>query len=308
MTASTFLFRDLISIKDLSRDDVLHILDLAHQLRNHPEPELLKGKILGTCFFEPSTRTRLSFESAMLRLGGQVIGFSDVSTTSARKGESLYDSMKMLEAYADIITIRHPLEGAAQRAADAVSIPVINAGDGTNQHPTQTLLDLFTIQECQRSLDDLHVAMVGDLKHGRTVHSLAQACAHFNIRLYLVAPSELEMPAFVCDTLSNSGVRFSFHRTIEEILPRTDILYMTRIQEERFSNRMEYERLQRTFVVTPELLQNAKPNLKVLHPLPRKEEIDTRVDNTPFAYYFEQARNGLYIRQALLALLLGKKD
>lgn len=307
ITETTFLSRDLITIDSLSKDDIIQILDVAAELKSNPQPNLLQGQILASCFFEPSTRTRLSFEAAMHRLGGSVIGFSEGDITSTKKGESLKDSMKMMEYYSDIIVIRHPLAGSAQCAADTVSIPVVNAGDGSNEHPTQTLLDLFTIRECYGSLDELSIAMVGDLKHGRTVHSLARACQHFNIRLFFVSPASLEMPKYVCDELREKGVKYSFHHTLEEVLPRVDILYMTRIQEERFPSRESYEQVKDAIALTPELLKQGKDQLKVLHPLPRLSEIPCSIDSTPHAHYFQQAENGLYVRQALLVLLLRRE-
>lgn len=305
---NNFLNHDVIAISDFSRDEILHLLHHAKELKTHPQPNLLRGKILGSCFFEPSTRTRLSFDAAMYRLGGSVIGFSDPEMTSTRKGESLHDSMKMLEHYADVVVIRHPLEGSAQLAADSIDIPVINAGDGANQHPTQTFLDLFSIQECQGKLDGLAIAMVGDLKNGRTVHSLAQALIPFDSRLYFVSPSSLEMPKAICDELREKRVKFSFHKTLKEIIHKLDILYMTRIQEERFNHHIDYELVKNTFILKPDILDNVKENFKILHPLPRVNEIDQKVDQTPYAYYFQQAENGLYTRQALLGLVLGLLD
>jgi len=296
--------RDIIHIADFSKDEILHLLDAADKLKRAPQPDRLKGKVMGSCFYEPSTRTRLSFESAMHRLGGAVIGFDDADNTSSRKGESFSDSMRMIESYADIAVIRHPLEGSAQLAADSIEIPVINAGDGSNQHPTQTFLDLFTIRETQGRLDQLSIALAGDLKHGRTVHSLAEALIPFDCRLYFVAPESLEMPKPICDQLKESRVKFSFHRSLEEVMPKIDILYMTRIQEERFQDRKEYIQVKKSLHVNVELLDQGQQHLKVLHPLPRVHEIDKKVDQTPQAYYFEQAKNGLYTRQALLALIL----
>jgi len=296
--------RDIIHIADFSKDEILHLLDTADKLKRTPQPDRLKGKVLGSCFYEPSTRTRLSFESAMHRLGGAVIGFDDADNTSSRKGESFSDSMRMIESYADIAVVRHPLEGSAQLAADSIEIPVINAGDGSNQHPTQTFLDLFTIRETQGRLDHLSIALAGDLKHGRTVHSLAEALIPFDCRLYFVAPESLEMPKPICDQLKESRVKFSFHRSLEEVMPKIDILYMTRIQEERFQDRKEFIHVKESLRVNVELLEQGQQHLKVLHPLPRVHEIDKKVDQTPQAYYFEQAKNGLYTRQALLALIL----
>lgn len=264
----------------------------------------LQGKILASCFFEPSTRTRLSFESAMHRLGGSVIGFSESIATSTSKGESLKDSIKIISHYADVLVIRHPNEGAAQLASEISPIPVINAGDGAHQHPSQTFLDLFTIMESQGKLDHLHIAIAGDLKYGRTVHSLAQGLIPFKPRLYLISPAGLEMPKEVCNQLKESGVKFSFHQGYDEVLSKLDILYMTRIQEERFPHKLEYELVKNTYTLKLEHLKTVKSNLKILHPLPRNNEIEAAVDDTPYAYYFQQAQNGLVVRQALLSLLL----
>lgn len=295
------MLSDLISIEDLTKDQILAIIDRALQLKKKPEPDLLKGKILGNCFFEPSTRTRLSFESAMLRLGGSIIGFSDGSTTSAVKGESLHDTMRMLEHYAHLIVLRHPLEGAARLAAEAINIPVINAGDGSNQHPTQTLLDLLTIHECRGCLDGTQMAIVGDLKHARTAHTLILATVHFNMRVYLVAPPNLELPKEISQELREKRIKFSYHESLEEILPKLDIIYMTRLQKERFSDKFDYPD---TCKISLKQLKLAPPHLKILHPLPRVDEIHRDIDKSPFAHYFAQAENGLYIRQALLAILL----
>ncbi|TAN33262.1 aspartate carbamoyltransferase [Patescibacteria group bacterium] len=303
---NTLKGRDIISIAELSKPEILLVLKNAQELKKHPRPKLLEGLVMGSCFFEPSTRTRLSFETAMQKLGGRVIGFADPGVTSAKKGESLYDAIKIIGQYVDVIAMRHPLEGAARRAAEATDKPIINGGDGANQHPTQTLLDLFTIQECQKKLSNLHIAMVGDLKYGRTVHSLAQALTHFGARLYFVAPDSLQMPAYICDELKTKGVKFSMHKKMEEVIGKVDIFYMTRIQGERFADPMEYEKVKNSFVLKADMLKNAKPNLKILHPLPRVNEIETAIDKTKFAYYFQQAENGLYARQALLAMVLGK--
>lgn len=303
---SRFYNRDLVSIKDLSKEEILQILEVASQFKSEPPGELLKGKIMGSCFFEPSTRTRLSFEAAMLRLGGQVIGFSEGSTTSAQKGESLADSMRMLDAYADVVVLRHPLEGAAQHASELISTPVINAGDGSNQHPTQTLLDLFTIKECQGRLDNLRIALAGDLKFARSIHSLAEALAHFHPRLYLISPDGLELPKELCESLRKHRIIFSFHHSFEEVMPHLDVLYMTRIQKERFSDPAQFEKVNNSLILRPEHLETAKDSLRILHPLPRVREIDSDIDATPYAYYFQQAQNGLYIRKALLALLFNK--
>jgi aspartate carbamoyltransferase catalytic subunit len=295
--------RSLISIADLSKDEILLVLKRAEEMKKKAPKELLKVKILASCFYEPSTRTRLSFESSMIRLGGSVIGFSDSGSTSVKKGESLKDSIKIMGHYADILVLRHPGEGAARVACESTDKPVINAGDGANQHPTQTLLDLFTIKECQKKLKSLSIAFVGDLKFGRTVHSLSLASAHFDMRLFFVSPEQLALPDEIGHSLKKQGVKFSFHRNIEEVLGKADILYMTRIQKERFDV-SDGEKCKAAYILKEEMLKNAKKNLKILHPLPRVNEIEATIDKTPFAYYFQQAENGLYVRMALLSLIL----
>lgn len=302
-----FKGRDVIAINDFSKEELLYLIRCAKTIKEEPNPTLLKGKILACCFFEPSTRTRLSFEAAMHRFGGAVLGFSDSKATSESKGESLHDTMKMIANYSDIVALRHPFEGTAQLAADILNIPVINAGDGANQHPTQTLVDLFTIQETQGRLEELNIALAGDLKHGRTVHSLSKALIFFNCRLFFVSPSSLEMPKAICEELREKGIKFSFHQSLEEIIHKLDILYMTRVQQERFLHPSDYENVKSTIILNPSLFKRAKENLKILHPLPRINEIDRRVDALPFAHYFEQAANGVSVRQALLSLLLGIK-
>jgi len=298
--------KDILAIKDLSNEEIQCILTTAQKIKQSPNPHLLREKIIANCFFEPSTRTRLSFESATLRSGGQMLGFASDDSLSIQKGETLHDTIKVVSEYADLIVIRHTREGAARIAAEISTKPIINAGDGANQHPTQALVDLFTIQECQTQLDGLKIALVGDLKYGRTIHSFAEICTLFDVRLYLVSPETLSLPEPICDALKKQGVRFSFHHSLEDIIPKVDILYLTRIQQERFSE-ADYQLVKDHFILTPELLQSAKKNLKVLHPLPRVNEIDVRVDATPFAHYFEQAANGVFVRQALLALLLNEQ-
>lgn len=288
--------RDIISINELSANEIIHILKIAWALKKRPQPNLLNGLVMGSCFFEPSTRTRLSFETAMQKLGGRVIGFADPGVTSVKKGESLYDAIKIIGQYVDVVTIRHPLEGAARRAAEATDKPVINGGDGANQHPTQTLLDLFSIVECQKRIQKLEIALVGDLKYGRTVHSLAQAMTHFKAKIRLVSPVSLQMPEYICAELKDKNIPFTYHEKIEDIISNVDILYMTRIQAERFADPMDYERVKNTFVLKASMLKNAKNNMRILHPLPRVNEIATDVDQTKHAYYFEQAGNGLYVR------------
>lgn len=295
---------DVISMRDFERDEILAILDKAEEMKQITKPDALRGKILASCFFEPSTRTRLSFESAMQRLGGSVIGFADAKNTSTAKRETLYDTMKVMGQYADVIVVRHPLDGAARLAAEASGVPVINAGDGSNQHPTQTLLDLFSIRECQNRLDGLHIAFVGDLKHGRTVHSLVQACSLFNMRLYFVAHPGFDLPKSLYDELKKKSILFSLHPSLEDIMPKLDIVYLTRLQEERFA----HEACDEGYSFNPSVLKFAKPTMRILHPLPRvTEHLDPAIDHTPHAYYFEQSQNGLYLRQALLTILLGGK-
>ncbi|MES2345350.1 MAG: aspartate carbamoyltransferase [Chlamydiota bacterium] len=291
--------KSLISISDLSKEAIEEILKSARTFKQTPQQNLLKGRILASCFFEPSTRTRLSFETAMLRLGGHVIGFSEEASTSIKKGETLSDTLRMISAYADVIILRHKNEGAARLAAEISDKPVINAGDGGHEHPSQTLLDLFTIQETQKKLDGLHIAVTGDLKYARTAHSLIQACALFNIRLSFICTEKLSLPEQILLKLRKNSVKFSFHRSLEEVLPNIDILYMTRLQKERYE-----ENHKNPFILRADMLHTAQPNLKILHPLPRLQEIATCVDSTPHAHYFEQAANALPVRQALLTALL----
>lgn len=306
MTTNLLYGSDILSIKDLSLAQIQQILATAARLKEKPALHLLKDKIIAHCFFEPSTRTRLSFETATLRLGGSVIGFSSDDNLSTKKGETLHDTIRVISNYADLIVIRHAKEGAARLAAELSPKPVINVGDGANQHPTQALVDLFTIQESQQRLDGLAIALVGDLKYGRTIHSLVEICMLFDFRLFLVAPDALTLPESLCDALKKRGLRFSFHQSLEEVIPKVDILYMTRIQQERLSE-AENQLVEKQFVLTPAMLAHARPNLKILHPLPRVNEIDVRVDQTPHAHYFEQAANGVFVRQALLTLVLGKE-
>ncbi|MCG6201457.1 aspartate carbamoyltransferase [Psychromonas antarctica] len=296
--------KNIISIADLSRSELELILQTALSLKETPQPELLKNKVIASCFFEASTRTRLSFETAVQRLGGSVIGFDSAGNTSlAQKGETLADSVKVIASYADAFFMRHPQEGAARLAAEFANIPVINGGDGANQHPTQTLLDLFTIYETQDTLDSLNIAFVGDLKYGRTVHSLAQALSLFNCNFYFIAPDALAMPDYILEELNGKRINYSVHKSIEEVIDSLDVLYMTRVQKERFDE-TEYQHMKSAFLLNAQMLENVRDNLKVLHPLPRIDEIHSDVDDTPYAYYFQQAQNGVYARQALLALLL----
>lgn len=297
--------RDIISIADFDRNDLELVLETAAQLKNSPRPDLLKGKVIASCFFEASTRTRLSFETAVQRLGGTLIGFSDAGNTSAKKGETLADSVNIISSYTDAFVMRHPQEGAARLASEFSSVPVINGGDGSNQHPTQTLLDLFSIRECQDKLDGLKVAFVGDLKYGRTVHSLAQALCHFGAEFTFIAPKALAMPDYILEELDEKGIKYHFSDSIEETVPQVDIIYMTRVQKERFDE-TEYKHIASRYILDVDSLKDAKDNLKILHPLPRVDEIAVEVDKTPYAYYFQQAENGVYARQALLALVLNE--
>ncbi|EJL6396760.1 aspartate carbamoyltransferase [Vibrio navarrensis] len=300
--------KHIISIPELSRAELELIVKTAGQLKAEPNPDLIKNKVVASCFFEPSTRTRLSFETAIQRIGGDVIGFDDGGNTSlAKKGETLADSVQVISNYVDAFVMRHPQEGAARLASEfSNGVPVINAGDGANQHPTQTLLDLFTISETQGRLDELNVAFVGDLKYGRTVHSLTQALAKFNnIRFFFVAPDALAMPEYILEELDEAGIAYSVHNDMDCVIPELDILYMTRVQKERF-DASEYVHIKSAYILTAAMLENARDNLKVLHPLPRVDEITTDVDKTPYAYYFQQAGNGVYAREALLALVLNE--
>lgn len=299
--------KSLVSISDFSKDEMLRILELAADFEANPNQPLLEGKIIASLFFEPSTRTRLSFETAMNRLGARVIGFSDPGATSATKGETLKDTIKMVSNYADLIVMRHPLEGAARYASEQSSVPIVNAGDGANQHPSQTLLDMYSIKKTQGKLDNLKIAMVGDLKYGRTVHSLIMAMSYFNPTFYFVAPDELKMPQEYKSFLDSKGIPYHEFHDMNDVLAEADILYMTRVQKERFQDLMEYERVKNTYVLHNSMLDVTKDNLRILHPLPRVGEISTDVDQNPKAYYFEQARNGMYTRMAIIAAILGAK-
>ena len=298
--------KSLVSIDDISRDEILQLLESARRFEENPNRRLLEGKVVATLFFEPSTRTRLSFETAVNRLGGRVIGFSDASTSSSAKGETLKDTIKMVSNYVDLIVMRHYLEGAARYATEVTDVPVINAGDGANQHPSQTLLDLYSIAKTQGTLNDLTITMVGDLKYGRTVHSLLMAMRYFNPTFIFVACDELQMPREYLQFCDDHGIRYRLEKDFNsEVLAQTDILYMTRVQRERFTDIMEYEKVKSLYTLRNAMLADAKDNLKVLHPLPRITEIDQDVDDNPKAYYFDQARNGLYARQAIICRALG---
>ena len=300
-------YKSLVSINDYSKKEILKILDLAAEFEEHPQPQLLNGKVVATLFYEPSTRTRLSFESAVNRLGGRVVGFTDSSSSSVTKGETIKDTIKTVSNYSDLIVIRHPLEGSALYASEEATVPVINAGDGANQHPTQTLLDLYSIKKTQGTLEDLNIFLVGDLKYGRTVHSLLMAMSHFNTTYNFISPEELKMPDEYKLHLDKLGLKYYEHLDFTEIISRADIVYMTRVQRERFSDPMEYEKVKNVYVLKNSMLENTKPNMKVLHPLPRVNEIHTDVDKNEKAYYFMQALNGVYTRQAIIASILGLK-
>jgi aspartate carbamoyltransferase catalytic subunit len=299
--------RSLVSIDDFSTDEILKVLDMAVEFEKQPIRKLLEGKVIATLFFEPSTRTRLSFESAINRLGGKIVGFSDASSSSVSKGETLHDTIKMVSSYSDLIVMRHPIEGSARFASEIASVPVINAGDGANQHPTQTMLDLYSIRKTQGRLEDLNIFMVGDLKYGRTVHSLMMAMSRWNATFNFIAPEELRMPDEFKFYLDNMGLRYYEHSDFTDIISKADIIYMTRVQKERFSDPIEYEKVKNVYVLRNAMLKNTKPNMRILHPLPRVNEIHTDVDSNPKAYYFEQALNGVFTRQAILCTLLGIK-
>jgi len=298
--------RSLVSLSDWSQERIMYILSMTEEFEKHPNRKILDGKILATLFFEPSTRTRLSFETAGNRLGAKVIGFADPRSTSGMKGESLKDTIKMVANYADLIVMRHYLEGAAKYAAEVSSVPVINAGDGANMHPTQTMLDLYTIWRTQGTLDGLNIYLVGDLKYGRTVHSLLTAMKSFSSTFHFVSPEELAMPAEYKKFCDANGIKYVEHRAFDaEHIAKADIVYMTRIQRERFPDPIEYEKVKDVYILKKEMLCKAKDNLKILHPLPRVNEIDYAIDDTKYAYYFQQAQNGVYTRQALICDALG---
>jgi aspartate carbamoyltransferase catalytic subunit len=300
------LKKSLVSIDQCSKDDILRIIRNAQKFEENPNRRLLEGKVVATLFFEPSTRARLSFETAVNRLGGRVVGFQDASTTSSSKGETLKDTILMVANYADVIVMRHHLEGAARYASEVTDVPIINAGDGANQHPSQTLLDLFSIQKTQGRLDNLTITMVGDLKYGRTVHSLIVGMSHFQPTFHFIAPDELKMPDAQRHFCSTHRIEYHEHTVFsEQIINETDILYMTRVQKERFTDLVEYERVKNVYILHNKMLENSRPNLRVLHPLPRVNEIAYDVDDNPKAYYIQQARNGLFTREAILCEALG---
>lgn len=296
---------NFVTIADLSKEKILYMIKSAQEFEKHPNREILKGKIVATLFFEPSTRTRLSFETAANRLGACVIGFSDAKVTSTTKGETLKDTILMVSNYADVIVMRHYIEGAAQYASEIAPVPIINAGDGAHQHPSQCMLDLYSIYKTQGTLDNLEICLVGDLKYGRTVHSLIMAMRHFNPTFHFIAPKELSMPDEYKLYCRENGIKYIEHTEFnEEIISKADILYMTRVQKERFSDLMEYEKVKNVYILKNDMLRNARENMKILHPLPRVNEIEYEVDTNPHAYYIQQAQNGLYAREAIICDVL----
>lgn len=300
----------IISMNDMSKEEILNILELARKIDETPDDEKLKflyGKIIATLFFEPSTRTKMSFESAAQRLGAQVLQLPPVEQSSLKKGESFRDTIKMVEAYSDLIVVRHPLDGAARLADETSKKAIINAGDGSNQHPSQTLLDLYTILEEKDSLENLEIAFVGDLKYGRTVHSLVKALTHFNPKIYFIAPQILQMPQYLLDELNKNNIKYEVLEDFRDCLDKIDVFYMTRIQKERFPDIEDYEQVKGIYVINKEnILGKCKDDMIILHPLPRVDEISTDLDDTKHALYFKQARNGIPVRQAMMMTVLGK--
>lgn len=298
--------RSIVSISDYSHEKIQYLLDMAHEMETHPNRKILEGKVVATLFFEPSTRTRLSFETAANRLGARVIGFADPKATSSTKGETLKDTIKMVSNYADVIVMRHKLEGAALYASEMTDTPIINAGDGANLHPSQTMLDLYSIYKTQGTLEGLNIYMVGDLKYGRTVHSLLMSLSSYNPTFHFIAPKELEMPMEYKAFCKAHGVRYIEQQDFTaDTIADADIIYMTRVQRERFTDLMEYERVKDAYILRKSMLEHCRPNMKILHPLPRVNEIERDIDDSPHAYYFEQAGNGLFAREALICDVLG---
>ncbi len=300
--------RDVVSIRDFSREDLLEVIGKAADIEKNRQEysELLRGRIMASLFFEPSTRTRLSFEAAMHRLGGSVIGFSEPSMTSIAKGETFEDTIRIIDGYCDALVIRHPEVGSAKRAADAAKNPVINSGDGSHEHPTQTFTDLFTIQKSFGKLDNLTIGFLGDLKYGRTVHSLTFALSHFNPKFYFISHKSLKMPEEDLEALDKRRIDYHEEEDLLKVSKNLDVLYVTRIQKERFLNPDEYHHVKGTYSLDPSFLKHAKPELRILHPLPRVDEINPQLDKARQSIYFEQAHNGVPVRMALLAMILGK--
>jgi len=295
---------NLISMRNLGVDKINLLLQLAENLETGKIKSDMTGKVMGALFFEPSTRTQLSFETAMKKMGGEVITMAGTKGTSVEKGETLSDTVKIINQYSDIIVMRHPMEGAAQYVSECVDIPIVNAGDGANQHPTQSLLDLYSIYKTQDSIKNLKVCMLGDLRYGRTVHSLAFALGKFNPEFYFVSPEILQMPKYILDEINQLGIKYTQTKNLDEIVNKLDILYVTRIQKERFTDPEDYEKVKSSYIITPEILKGAKKNFKILHPLPRVDEISADVDKLDCAYYFQQAKNGVYMRQAIITKLM----
>jgi aspartate carbamoyltransferase catalytic subunit len=299
--------RSLVSINDYSKEEIMQILEIAAEFEKEPHQNLLNGRVIASLFFEPSTRTRLSFESAIQKMGGNVVGFSSAATSSVQKGESLKDTILTVCNYSDLIVMRHPVDGSARYASEVATVPIINAGDGANQHPTQCLLDLYSIKKTQGTLENLEVTFVGDLKYGRTVHSLVIALCQFNTKFHLVSPVELKLPSAVKRHIKEANLQYEQYTDFNEVIPKSDIIYMTRIQRERFPDPLEYEKVKNAYILDNSMLDNSRENCRILHPLPRVNEISIDVDSNPKAYYFEQALNGVFVRQALIAAILGLK-
>ena len=302
--------KDIISMNDMSKEEILEILEIAEKIENSSEEEklnFLKGKIVATLFFEPSTRTKMSFESATFRLGAQVLQLPPLEQSSVKKGESFSDTIRMVESYSDVIVVRHPNDGAARLASTTSKKPVINAGDGSNQHPSQTLLDLYTIKEEKGTLSNLSIAFVGDLKYGRTVHSLVKALTHFNPTIYFVSPKILQMPTYLIDDLDKNNIKYEILEDFRDCLDKIDVFYMTRIQKERFPDIEDYQKVKGVYVINKEnILGKCKEDMIILHPLPRVDEISTDLDETKHALYFKQAKNGIPVRQAMMMKVLDK--
>lgn len=297
---------NFVTIADFSKEQLMHLINMAQEFEKYPNRRLLDGKIVATLFFEPSTRTRLSFETAANRLGAKVIGFSDAKATSVSKGETLNDTIKIVSNYADIIVMRHYYEGAAQYASEVTQVPIVNAGDGAHMHPSQCLLDLYSIYKTQGTLENLNIFLVGDLKYGRTVHSLIMAMRHFNPTFHFIAPQELAMPQQYKLYCKEHNIKYVEHTDFDEkTISKADIIYMTRVQRERFTDLMEYEKVKDSYILRDDMLKSAKENMRILHPLPRVNEIAQDVDSNPHAYYFEQAHNGLFAREAIYCYCLG---
>ena len=302
--------KDIISMNDMSKEEILEILEIAEKIENSSEEEklnFLKGKIIATLFFEPSTRTKMSFESAAFRLGAQVLQLPPLEQSSVKKGESFSDTIRMVESYSDVIVVRHPNDGAARLASTTSKKPVINAGDGSNQHPSQTLLDLYTIKEEKGTLSNLSIAFVGDLKYGRTVHSLVKALTHFNPTIYFVSPKILQMPTYLIDDLDKNNIKYEILEDFRDCLDKIDVFYMTRIQKERFPDVEDYQKVKGVYVINKgNILGKCKEDMIILHPLPRVDEISTDLDETKHALYFKQAKNGIPVRQAMMMKVLDK--